>query len=54
MILILCAFITTDERNVLCAYECCILCSVTTLTDCTCGKIILCVYCNCIVTCSVS
>jgi hypothetical protein len=34
MILISCTLITTDERNVLCTYECCILCSVPILTDC--------------------
>jgi hypothetical protein len=38
MILISCTLITTAERNILCAYECCILCSVPILTDCTCGK----------------
>jgi hypothetical protein len=31
MILIPCALITTDERNILCTYECtCTLCSVAT------------------------
>jgi hypothetical protein len=38
MVLISYTLITTDERNVLCTYECCILCSVPIFTDCTYGK----------------
>jgi hypothetical protein len=34
MILISCALITTDERNILCTYDCtCILCSAATLEN---------------------
>jgi hypothetical protein len=39
MILISCALITTDERNVLRIYDCtCILCSIAILIECTYGK----------------
>jgi hypothetical protein len=39
MIFIPCALITTDERNILCTYDCtCIFCSVATFIECIYGK----------------
>jgi hypothetical protein len=39
MILILCTLIASDERNVLCTYDCtCVLCTAAVIVECMYGK----------------